>query len=666
MNRNRPISEQELDYLRLLAKEYPNEQVCATEIINLNAILGLPKPTEHFMSDLHGEYEAFTQIMRSASGAIREKIDMLYQDSMSSEERAELATLIYYPKEKMKQILPWVNDKTEWYVQTLHYLIEICHSVSFKYTRSKVRKALPEEYAYVIDELLNADFTMHNKMEYYDTILNGIIEVGKAEDFICAMCNVINYLIVDKIHIIGDIYDRGPRADYIMDSLMDHHNVDIQWGNHDIIWMGAAAGSPVCILTVLSNSILYHNLDVIEFGYGISLRPLYIFANDYYGLTDVTCFATRIMDPKDLQKLSEVDLERTARMSKATDILLFKLMGQVISRNPDFQMDDRLLLNNVDYDLAKVEIDGKTYSMHDCDFPTVDISHPYHITEAEQNLIDELVLAFKSSERLQRHVRYLYSNGNMYKKYNGNLLFHGGIPMDPDGNFTQVEFDGELYSGKRLLDYCEKQARNAYHAPEGSSERLKGMDFCWYLWCGPNSPLYARSKMTTFERRFLSDKSTWAEQKNPYYQFINTAEGCEKILQEFGLTADHCHIINGHVPVRSKDGESPVKGNGKLIVIDGGFSKAYQKTTGIAGYTLIYNSRHMAISAHEPFAGKETALKQNKDIVSSVVITEELDHRIKIRETDIGQQLQKNVDYLKQLIEAYRQGYIQEQHRKKG
>lgn len=665
MRTTNKYTQEELEYMKLLAKDYPTEQSCATEIINLTAILNLPKATEHFMSDLHGEYEAFTQIIRSASGAIREKIDLLFSDTMSDVERAELATLIYYPKEKMQKVLPWVVDKNAWYKKTFQDLLEICHAVSFKYTRSKVRKALPEAYAYIIDELLNADSSLEDKSVYCNTILDTIIQVGKAEDFIIALCNVINYLVVDKLHIIGDIYDRGPRADIIMDALMDHHNVDIQWGNHDIIWMGAAAGSPVCIMTVLSNSILYNNLEVIENGYGISLRPLYIFANEHYHLTDLTCFATRIMDPKDLEKLTDKDLERTARMSKASTILLFKLMGQVIKRNPDFQMDDRLLMEQVDYDLATVEIDGKKYPMHDCDFPTVDIENPYSITEEEYKLIDELVAAFRGSEKLQKHIRYLYSKGSMYKAYNGNLMFHGGIPMNEDGSFMALEVDGGRYSGKALLDFCEEKARDAFFAPQGSNERIKGQDFCFYLWCGPCSPLYARSKLSTFERRLLTDESTWVEEKNPYYQFVQTGDGCERILKEFGLDTKTSHIINGHVPVRTTKGESPIKGDGKLFVIDGGFSKAYQGTTGIAGYTLIYNSRHMAISAHEPFGGKEEALQKNKDIVSAIVVSEELDHRIKIRETDNGKELQKKVNYLLQLMDAYQQGILPEQHIRK-
>lgn len=659
-NVNQQFSEAELDYLRLLGEEYPTEQSVATEIINLNAIMNLPKATEHFMSDIHGEYEAFTHIMRSASGAIREKIDMLFSDELSEEERATLATLIYYPEEKLEELLPNIEDETAFYKRTLNYLIEICHVVSSKYTRSKVRKALPPEYAYVIDELLNTDFTLHNKREYYDNIITTIIEIGKAQDFIVAVCDVIKRLIVDRLHIVGDIFDRGPRADIVMEALMKHHKVDIQWGNHDMLWMGAAAGSPICVANVLANSILYNNLHVLENGYGISLRPLSVFANDYYALTDLSSFATRIIDPEEKISIKPKDLVRTARMSKAITVILFKLTGQVVMRNPDFGMENRLLLDKIDYDRGTVTIDGKTYLLRDSDFPTIDIANPYKLSPEEEDVMNELVSSFRQSEKLQNHIKFLFRKGNIYKVYNGNFLTHGGVPMNADGTFKEFTFDGKRYKGKALMEYCEQQARKGYFCAEGTPGRQKGQDFMWYLWCGKWSPLFARSKITTFERRLIDDKSTWKEDKDPYYEITKTEEGCVKILKEFGLEGPNCHIINGHVPVKSKNGESPVKGDGRLFIIDGGFSRAYQPTTGIAGYTLIYNSHYMRLAAHEPFSGTKNAIKNNKDILNATIVSEELDHRLKISEVDRGKKLQKEIDHLENLLYAYRNGIISE------
>lgn len=660
MRETHKYSDADLEYLTLLAKEYPTEQSAVTEIINLNAILNLPKATEHFMSDIHGEYEAFNHIMRSASGAIREKIDILFGDELNVNQRSNLATLVYYPNEKLKELLPGVEDEKAFYAKTLNYLIELCHLVTSKYTRSKVRKSLPEEYAYVIDELLNTDFTLHNKKEYYNNIINTIIDVGKAPDFIVAVCDVIKRLIVDRLHIVGDIYDRGPRADIVMETLMAHHSVDIQWGNHDIVWMGAAAGSPICIADVLANSIRYNNLHVIETGYGISLRPLSVFANEYYSLTDLSCFTTRVIKKEDRRKIKQKELTRASRMSKAITVILFKLMGQVIERNPDFKMEDRLLLNKIDYDKATVDIDGKTYMLNDSDFPTIDINDPYRLTEDEKEVMNELVSSFKESEKLQKHVKFLFSNGGMYKCYNGNLLTHGGVPMNEDGTFREFIFNGQPYKGRSLFDYCEEKAKDGYFAPEGTLAKQQGEDFMWYLWCGRWSPLFARDRMTTFERRLIDDPSTWKEAKDPYYTITQTAEGCRTVLREFGLTGDFSHIINGHIPVKSKDGESPVKGGGKLFIIDGGFCQAYQKTTGIAGYTLIYNSNVMKISTHEPFDGKKNAIKYNKDILSATIVSDQLDHRLKIKETDIGKKLQKNIDKLQMLLDAYRQGIIKE------
>jgi len=650
----------EIEYLRLLAKEYPTAQKAATEIINLNAILGLPKATEHFMSDIHGQNDAFTHVMNSASGAIRDKIDTLLGGELNEEERAKLASLIYYPKEKLQLLLQEEPDEIEFYKRTLNHLIELCHMITSKYTRSKVRKALPEEYAYVIDELLNQDFTLNNKQEYYDNIISTIINIGKADDFIEAVCGVIKRLIVDRLHIIGDVFDRGPRADLVMEDLMQHHAVDIQWGNHDILWMGAAAGSPICIATVLSNSILYNNLYVIESGYGISLRKLAVFADEFYTMTDVHSFATRILDKKEKERTTHKELVRTARMSKAITVILFKLMGQVVKRNPDFEMDDRLLLHKVDYDHGTVDLYGTEYPMNDCDFPTIDRNDPYKLTEEESEVMANLVMEFKASEKLQKHIRFLYRVGGMYLVYNNNLLLHGGVPMNEDGSFKSFEYHGATYNGRRLLDLCEKKAKDAYFAPEGSEAKESGMDFTFYLWCGKKSPLFCRDRITTFERRFVDDKSTWKESKDPYYEITKTEDGCLKILHEFGLGDKDSHIINGHVPVKVKDGESPIRGNGRLFNIDGGFSKAYQKTTGIAGYSLIYNSYVMKLVAHEPFPGKEEVLKNNKDIQHMTDVTEELQDRLMISDTDNGAKLQRNIKRLTKLMEAYKSGVIPE------
>ena len=653
----------DIEYLKLLSQNYPSAQAAATEIINLKAILNLPKGTEHFISDIHGEYEAFTHIMRSASGAIKEKIDMLFSDQLNETERATLATVVYYPDEKIKDVTEHMtkDEKEDWYRTTLNYLIELCHLVTSKYTRSKVRKALPEAYAYVIDELLNTDFTLHNKKDYYDNIITTIIDIGKAPEFIVAVCHVIQRLIVDHLHIVGDIFDRGPRADIVMEDLIEHHSVDIQWGNHDIVWMGAAAGSEVCIATVLSNSIRYNNLHVIETGYGISLRSLAVFANECYSESDTSRFIADIDDmDQTVKTITVTDIQQTGRMAKAITIILFKLEGQAIKRNPEFNMDDRLLFDNVNFEDGTISLDGKVYKLLDSDFPTVDPSDPYALSPEEEELMAELTENFRASEKLQKHIRFLYSKGSMYRCYNGNLLFHGAVPMDEEGFFRQFTYEGTDYSGKSLLDYCFDKARDGYFAEEGTYSRQSGQDFMWFLWCGKFSPLFARDKITTFERRLIDDRSTWVEKKDPYYRVTDTAAGCELILREFGLGGKHSHIINGHTPVRSKDGENPVKGEGKLIDIDGGFCRAYQKTTGIAGYTLIYNSYIMRLSSHDAFTSREEAIRHNKDILSASVVFERLDKRIKISETDNGKKLQKQIYNLNRLLDAYKLGIIAE------
>ncbi len=660
------FSPQRLEYLKLLSRQYPNVQSACTEIINLRAIQNLPKGTEHFLSDVHGEFEAFQHILNSASGVVRVKIDELLGSTVPRADRDQLATLIYYPEEKLEEIERETEDMREWYRITFHRLIDLCCLVSAKYTRSKVRKAMPKEYAYIIDELIHTHYEKNeaDKRGYYENIINTIIDLDRASNFLIQLCELIKRLAVDHLHLVGDIFDRGPGADIIMDSLMKYHSVDIQWGNHDILWMGAASGSRTLVATVLANSLRYNNLEVIETGYGISLRPLSVFADEFYRKRDISCFEVKITK-EDEDSVTDRDKLLCARMNKAISMILFKLEGQKIKRNPSFGMDDRLLLDKIDYGNKTVSIGGVSYPMLDTDFPTVDPADPYALTPEEDALINTLTRSFRHSEKLQRHVRFLYSKGSLYRICNGNLLFHGCIPMREDGSFMEFSIghgcDG--LSGKRFLDYADRVARRAYYNRPGSPERQQGMDFLWWLWAGRNSPIFGRDRMTTFERRFIADASTHAEPKNAYYTLYNDPAVCEGILKEFGLEGPHCHIINGHVPVKSKKGESPVKGGGRLVVIDGGFCKAYQKTTGIAGYTLIYNSSCFRLVAHEPFVGRAAAIRKNYDIASTTQVFERLESRAMILQTDIGRKLQGQIDELIDLVAAFRSGAIVESHK---
>ena len=653
----------DLRYLQMLARQYPTVQAASSEIINLQTILNLPKGTEHFISDVHGEYEAFLHILNSASGVVREKVDALFATSVSKADRDQLATLIYYPEEKLSEVAAHTQDLEEWYRITLHRLIDVCRLVTSKYTRSKVRKALPKEYAYIIDELINTNYEFHNKRDYYENIISTIIDIDRAEGFIVAVCNLIKRMVVDRLHMVGDMFDRGPLADIIMDALMDHHNVDIQWGNHDVLWMGAATGSRTLVATVLSNSIHYNNLEVIETGYGISLRPLAIFANEVYRDCDCSCFAAKFAGD-DADAYTEKDKTLAARMHKAITIILFKLEGQKILRNPGFGMEDRLLLDKIDYEHKCITIQGVKYDLADTNFPTVDREHPYDLSPEEDEVIDQLTESFQRSEKLQKHVRFLYTKGSLYKVFNGNLLFHGCIPLTCDGQIMRFSMVGcKNLGGRAFLEHAEMVARQGYYAKPGSPERIAGQDFLWFLWCGRNSPLFGRDRMTTFERRLIKDESAWTEPKNAYYTFYNDPAVCDMLLAEFGLAGPHCHIINGHMPVKSKKGESPFKGSGKLIVIDGGLCRAYQSTTGIAGYTLIYNSNCYRIVSHRPFSGRQEAIKENKDIASTSEVFERMERRVKIAGTDIGSELQQQVDDLKALLHAYRMGEILEDHR---
>lgn len=651
-------------YLIQLAKEYPTVAAASEEIINLQAILKLPKPTEHFMSDLHGEDGAFTHILGNASGVIREKVDRVLADVMGTPERAEFATLIYYPAQKLAQLKPLQTDLDGWYRITLYRLIDVCRMVSSKYTRSFVRKRLPRGFAYIIDELLHAHFEDHDKELYYGRILSSILDVGRADDFIIALAQLIQKLAVFRLHIVGDLFDRGPRPDIILDELMEHHSVDIQWGNHDVEWMGAAAGSAVCIASVINVTLNYNNLETLEDGYGINLRPLSLFAEEIYRDTDVTWFMPKLDEMGDY---TPTDIARVARMHKAIAVMLFKLESAAIARNPAFEMADRALLERVDYVAQTVVISGVEYRMRDCDFPTVDAKHPALLTAAEQDVMDKLCMSFLQSERLQRHIRFLYAKGSMYKISNGNLLFHGAIPMAEDGSLLEVHFGGKAYKGRAWLDQCERMARQGFFAPEGSAARQQGQDFLWYLWCGKASPVFGRDKMAAFENLFIGEEAACTEQKNPYYILIESDDAmlAERtvllLFAEFGLDGTHGHIINGHVPVRAADGESPVKAGGRLIVIDGGFCKAYHRRTGIAGYTLVSSSRGLSLRSHGNFKSVAKAIRENMDIISSVDIFETMERRLCVEDSDEGVQLKEQVNDLRCLLAAYADGTLNEQ-----
>ena len=649
-----------LKYLSLLARDYPSQAAAASEIISTQALLKLPKGTEHFMSDLHGENEAFVHILNSASGVIREKVDQVLGEGVPADERAELATLIYYPAEKLPQLKakqPGEAALEGWYSQTLFRLIDICRLVSSKHTRSYVRSCLPSGCGYVLDELLHAHFEDHDKDLYYGQIVGSIIENGRADRFITRLCELIKRLAVDKLHIVGDLFDRGPRPDIILDLLLHHHNVDIQWGNHDVVWMGAAAGSPICCATVVKTTLAYHNHGMLEDSYGINLRHLQRLADHYYGEDDLSIW----MPHTDAARgpYTQGMLHRCAVMHKAISIILFKLECAVIDRNPDFQMAGRDYLRRIDYAKGTVDIAGREYPLRDTSFPTVDPADPAALHPDEQLVLDKLVASFRQSAKLQQHVRFLYAKGSVYHIENGNLLYHGAVPMTEKGAFAAERFEGRLYAGRALMDYCDERARQGYYAPEGSAARQSGQDFLWYLWCGKLSPLFGRSAMTTFERLYVADKATHTEIKDPYYTWYNEESACRRILAEFGLPGS-CHIINGHVPVQEKNGESPIKGGGRLIVIDGGFCRAYHEKTGIAGYTLTYSSRDMSLRTHQPFISAEKAITENIDIVSRESVLEQENRRILVEDVDEGETLREKVHDLKQLVIAYQLGWIKE------
>ena len=589
------MRKEELRYLQRLAELYPTIASAATEIINLQSILNLPKGTEHFLTDIHGEYEAFSHVLRNGSGAVRKKIDDVFGHTLGTADKRSLATLIYYPKEKMDLVKKTEEDMENWYKITLYRLIEVCKTVSSKYTRSKVRKALPKDYAYVIEELITEKSEVLDKEAYYDAIVDTIISIGRAENFIVALAELIQRLVVDHLHILGDIYDRGPGPHFIMEKLQEYHSLDIQWGNHDVVWMGAAAGQLSCIATIVRTSARYGNLDILEDGYGINILPLATFAMTVYANDPCDCFKIK----GDSAKSAEENRLNT-QIHKAISIIQFKLEGQLLERRKCFNMEDRRLLHCIDYEKGTIKIYGKEYPLLDTNFPTIDPKDPYALTEEENEVMQRLRSAFLKCDKMQKHMMLLLNKGSLYKVYNGNLLYHGCVPLNEDGSLKEVQIYGKTYKGKALYDALEVYVRRAFFAVN-EEERERSADIMWYIWSGPNSPLFGKDKMTTFERYFIEDPETHVEKKNPYYKLLEDGTVIDNILKEFGLQGDDVHIINGHVPVQQKAGESPVKCNGKVLVIDGGFSRAYQKKTGIAGYTLIYNSYGLLLAAHDPF-----------------------------------------------------------------
>lgn len=641
----------ELRYLQRLAELFPNIAKASTEIINLQSILNLPKGTEHFITDIHGEYEAFSHVLRNGSGAVKKKIDDVFGHTLGRAEKKGLATLIYYPREKIDLVKKKEEHMDDWYRITLYRLIEVCKTVASKYTRSKVRKALPKDFAYVIEELITEKSEVLDKGAYYDSIVDTIIDIGRAEEFIVALSELIQRLVVDHLHILGDIYDRGPGPDNIMDKLTEYHSLDIQWGNHDIVWMGAAAGQQACIATVIKNSVSYGNLDILEDGYGINLLPLATFALETYKNDPCTVFSI-----KGNRSFTTTETDLNMKMHKAIVVIQLKLEGQLIARRPGFQMSDRRLLDKIDYEQGTIEWYGKIFKLRDCNFPTIDPRDPYRLTEEEESLMERLQAAFEHCEKLQRHMMLLLNKGSIYKVYNNNLLYHGCVPLDENGEFRKVDIYGKTYYGKELYDVLETYVRKAFFA-RNEMEKEKGKDILWYIWSSPNSPLFGKDKMATFEGYFLEEPETHKEEKNPYYRLLNDEKIVNQILREFGLGEDAI-LVNGHVPVLQKTGESPVKCGGKVLVIDGGFSKAYQSKTGIAGYTLIYNSYGMMLVAHEPFSSTEEAIANETDIHSDRIMVKMAPRRMLVGDTDTGAALRERIGELKQLLEAYRSGLI--------
>lgn len=641
-------------YLERLSQLYPTIAKASTEIINLQAILNLPKGTEHFLTDIHGEYEAFAHVLKNGSGSVRRKIDDVFGNTMSSRDKQTLATLIYYPKEKMDRIKKTEKNMEDWYKITLYRLIEVCKRTASKYTRSKVRKALPPDFAYVIEELITEKNDMTDKESYYNAIVSTIIRIGRAEKFIIAMSELIQRLTVDHLHIVGDIYDRGPGPHIIMDELMAYHSVDIQWGNHDVLWMGAAAGQRGCIANVIRICARYGNLDILEEGYGINLLPLATFAMNTYKDDPCECFKL-----KGNPDYNATEMLMDVKMHKAISVIQFKVESQIIKKNSGFKLEKRNLLHHINYEKGTIELEGKEYKLLDKNFPTIDPKKPYALTKEEEDIMERLERAFENCEKLQRHMHFLLNKGGLYKVYNGNLLYHGCVPLKEDGNLKSVRIFGRAYKGKGLYEVLESYVRKGFYAMD-PKEKERGKDIMWYIWLSENSPLFGKDKMATFERYFLAEKETHKEKKNPYYLLLEDEKVVEKILKEFGLENEDAHIINGHVPVKCKDGENPVKCGGKVLVIDGGFSKAYQKETGIAGYTLIYNSYGLILAAHKPFESTEAAIEKESDIHSDSTVVKRTLERKKVEDTDVGKELKEQISDLEVLLAAYRSGVIAE------
>lgn len=649
---------EDLRYLRLLARDFPTISSVTTEIINLEAILHLPKPTEHFLADLHGENDAFQHVIRNASGNIKRRVKDLFGQTLSREKIKELCTLIYYPEQKLKLVQRSESNLDEFYTSTLNQLIILCRDVSSKYTRSKVRKSLPKEYAYIIEELLHETSDVSNKQAYLNVIVQTIISTRRAADFIVAICYLIQRLSIDRLHILGDIFDRGPGAHLILDTLGKYQHFDIQWGNHDILWMGAAAGNLCCIASVLRLSLRYANTLTIEDGYAINMVPLATFAMETYADDDCRIFAPHVEEQR--PDLNEKTLRLIAQMHKAISIISFKLEGALCKAYPEWGMEHRCLLQHIDKQAGTITIDGTTYPLIDTNFPTLDPENPYTLTPEEEDLMERLKHSFMISERLRTHVACLLSHGGMYGIYNSNLLFHASIPLNADGSLREIGIDSVKVKGKELMQRVDQIVRTAFDTAASDQEREFATDYFWYLWSGADSPLFGKSKMTTFERYFIADTSTHKEEKGWYYKLRDSAQVCERILDEFGVTGSHRHIINGHVPVRAIKGENPIKADGRLMVIDGGFAKAYHNKTGIAGYTLVYHSRGFQLVQHEPFTSAEEAILNGTDIHSTIQIVEMMGRREMVSDTDIGRGIREQIEDLKSLLHAYRRGYIKE------
>lgn len=655
--------EEDMRYLQLLSQSFPTVAEASTEIINLQAILNLPKGTEHFLADIHGEYEAFIHVLKNASGNIKRKVNELFGNTLRETEKRELCTLIYYPEQKLELVKHNETDIDDWYHITLHQLVAVCRDVSSKYTRSKVRKSLPADFSYIIQELLHEHTEDHDKTAYVNVIVDTIISTGRADDFIIAIANVIQRLAIDSLHILGDIYDRGPGAHIIMDTMRKYHSWDMQWGNHDILWMGAAAGNDACICNVIRLSLRYGNLPTLEEGYGINLVPLATFAMETYKNDPCTEFIPKTTGGASL--LDEKTLRLTAQMHKAIAVIQFKVESQIIAKHPEWKMNDRCLFEHVDYQNGTIDLQGKTYKMSSCSFPTINPAAPSELSPEEEILISKLHHSFSVCEKLHKHIRVMLQHGCMYGIYNNNLLFHASCPLNEDGSLKEVEiYPGKKYSGRALMYHTGMQIRTAFQQDSAPEERDYAIDYFLYLWCGPDSPLFDKSKMATFERYFIADKETHVEEKGFYFKLRDDEEVIDHILDAFGVVGSNRHIINGHVPVRTLKGENPIKANGKLMVIDGGFSKAYHNETGIAGYTLVYHSRGFQLVQHEPFTSAEDAIQRGTDIKSTTQIVEMSNRRMLVADTDIGVELRKQIEDLEELLYAYRHGYIKEKEKK--